>query len=520
MSDNVLVERERSRPSLVAVGLLMAAFLTAFDVRAVSVGLPDLRGAFGLSFDEGSWLSTFATAPQILVAPCVGWLIAVFGVRRVMVAPTLLYSAISVLIPCSQNFEVLMLLHAARAVLLGIFVGATLLTAFRNLDSRYWIVALAFYVMRVPFSQNLGVYTAGSYSQTIGWQWLYWQGAIIAPAIGVLVWFGAKPVATDRDSLGRADWGGMALFGTSLTMLYVALDQGNRLDWFRSGFIVSMLIASAFLAVAFVLNETVVKVPWAHFSTMFSRNIALSFAAIFSFMVASLASSLLAPNFLISVAHLRPEQIGDFSDPYAAMLLMCATVAAVFLVRTVGPRLSMIAGFACFAFSCWLGTSMTSLWSLQEFEPIVVLQTVAEEVVFLAAVTTIFSNANPARAVVVTAYVQVLRLICSEVAGTSMATWIRQREQLHSYLIGLHVTSGRVGPGTGGTQFDAAKRSIGVLASVIQREANVQAYIDGFWVAFLAAIVGLFAVALMAPSPRHPLTRTPGGKPSRLRLEL
>jgi DHA2 family multidrug resistance protein len=506
MSDKVSVQHERSRPSLVAVALLMAAFLTAFDVRAMSIGLPDLRGAFGLSFDEGSWLSTFATAPQILVAPCVGWLIAVFGIKRVMIAPTFIYAAISILIPCFQSFEVLVALHAARAILLGIFVGATLLTAFRNLDSKYWIVALAFYVVRVPFSQNLGVYTAGSYSQTIGWQWLYWQGAIIAPAIGVLVWFGAKTVATNRDLLRSADWGGMALFGTALTMLYVALDQGNRLDWFRSGFIVSMLTASAFLALTFVLHESIVKDPWAHFSTMFSRNIALSFAAIFSFMVASLSSSLLAPNFLISVAHLRPEQIGDFSTPYAAMLLICATVSAVFLVRTVGPRVSLIAGFVCFAFSSWLGTSMTSLWSLPEFESIVVLQTIAEEVVFLAAVTTIFSNANPARAMAVTAYVQVLRLICSEVAGTTMATWVRQREQLHSYLIGLHLTKGSPGA-PGASQFDAAKRSIGVLASVIQREANVQAYIDGCWVAFFAAIVGLCAVALMAPSPGHPLTR-------------
>ncbi len=36
----------------------------------------------------------------------------------------------------------------------------------------------------------------------------------------------------------RADWGGMAVFGIALTTLYFALDQGNRLDWFRSGLVV------------------------------------------------------------------------------------------------------------------------------------------------------------------------------------------------------------------------------------------------------------------------------------------
>ncbi len=40
-------------------------------------------------------------------------------------------------------------------------------------------------------------------------------------------------------------------------------------------------------------------------------------------------------------------------------------------------------------------------------------------------------------------------------------------------------------------------------------EANVQAYIDGFWITFYAAIVGVLVVSLMAPSPLHPLTKHP-----------
>jgi DHA2 family multidrug resistance protein len=294
------------------------------------------------------------------------------------------------------------------------------------------------------------------------------------------------------------------------------LDQGNRLDWFRSGFVVSMLAAAALLACVFLWHESLVKEPWAHLSILFSRNIALGFAAISCFMVASLGSSFLEPNFLISVAHLRPEQIGDFSAPYSVLLLVCATVTAVVLVRTAGLRVALIIGFTCFALSAWLGTRLTNLWSLPEFRLIVVLQTFGEEVTFLAAVTTLFSNVNPARAIALTAYVQVVRLMCSETVGSTMATWIRQREQLHSYLIGLHVTAGTpgsnsmlatLGSGAGGSQVDPVKRGIGVLAGLVQREANVQAYIDGFWVAFLAAIIGLFVVALMTRSPTHPLTK-------------
>ncbi|WP_027687755.1 MFS transporter [Rhizobium leguminosarum] len=504
------------RQGFVAVAMVLASILTAFDVRLANIGLADLRGAFGLSFDEGAWLSTFATAPQILVAPSVGWAIAVFGVKRVMTVPVALYSMVSVLIPFQHSFEVLAVLHALRAVVLGMFVGATLMIAFKNLDRRYWIFALAFYVLRIPFAQNLGLYTAGSYTQTIGWQWLYWQGALIAPMVGILFWYGAKPVATDRELLSRADWGGMALFGVALTTLYFALDQGNRLDWFRSGMVVSLMIATVFLVIVFLWHEASVAHPWAHISVLFSRNVALGFAAIACFMTTSLGSSLLEPNFLVSVTRLRPEQVGDFSAPLAIALLLVATGTAVVLVRTIKQRATLILGFSCFLVAAWLGTELTNLWALPEFRLIVVLQIFGEELVFLAAVATLFSNVNPARAVSLTAYVQVMRLICSETVATTMTTWIRQREQLHSNLIGLHVTgttprwnsmlaSLGSGSSSGLTSADA-KRGLGVLASTVQREANVLAYIDGFWLTFAAAVAGLLVVSLMAPSPAHPLT--------------
>src|ERR1700712_2585078 len=123
MSDTLSLDIDRTRPALVAVAVLMAAILTALDLRTSSVGLPDLRGAFGLSFDEGSWLATFATAPQVLVAPCVAWLVVVFGVKRVLIGPVVIYTVSSLLIPFTRDFEVLLALHFIRAIMLGVFVG-------------------------------------------------------------------------------------------------------------------------------------------------------------------------------------------------------------------------------------------------------------------------------------------------------------------------------------------------------------------------------------------------------------
>src|SRR4030081_284977 len=54
-------------------------------------------------------------------------------------------------------------------------------------------------------------------------------------------------------------------------------------------------------------------------------------------------------------------------------------------------------------------------------------------------------------------------------------------------------------------------RAVGTLAARVQREANVLAYIDGFWLSFWLAMVALFFVALIRRAPPGPFTPAPFG---------
>jgi len=100
-----------------------------------------------------------------------------------------------------------------------------------------------------------------------------------------------------------------------------------------------------------------------------------------------------------------------------------------------------------------------------------------------------------------------------------MGTWLRVREQIHSNYLGQHVQNGSIdlthalqqlangfaahGDGT------AQARAVGTLAALVQREANVLAYIDGFWLCFWLAIAALVVVALITRAPPGPFTPVP-----------
>jgi DHA2 family multidrug resistance protein len=481
--------------------------------------LPDLRGAFSLGFDEGAWLSTAGIGSQIFIAPAVAWLATVFGLRRVLGIPSLVYAAVSLLIPFVHDYSTLIVLSVVHGMLLGTFVPATLMIVFRNLPIKWWLPAIALYSIRVGFALDISSSLVGFYVDHMGWQWLYWQGVVIAPLMGLMVYLGTPHEEINRDVLRRADWGGMLLFGTGVSMIYAGLDQGNRLDWLESGTVMALLLGGAVLCIGFVINEFLVSQPWAHVSVLFNRNVGLSLVVILLYTLCSLSNSSLVPNFLSVVGGLRPEQTGTMLVVYGALPMFVMVPVSIFLLRHFDPRGVLVVGLSAFATANLLGTQLTHDWALGDFAPIVLLQSIGQAFTLLPIIIIAVSNSDFTRATAFAAYIQVMRLGGAEIGVALMGTWLRVREQIHSNYIGQHVANGdadvsqilkqlSAGFASHGAA-SAPARALSSLAALVQREANVLAYIDGFWLTFWLAIVAIGFVSLMTRAPRGPFTPVP-----------
>lgn len=533
-SDNGQGPRSRGgiapQPLFAVAAVLLGSFLANFDSRLTSVGLADLRGAFSLGFDEGAWLSTASIGSQIFIAPAVAWLATAFGLRRVLGIPSLVYALVSLLIPFVRDYPTLIALSIIHGILLGTFVPATLMIILRNLPIRWWLPAIAIYAIRVGFALDSSTLVVGFYVDHPGWQWLYWQGAVIAPLMGLMVYLGTPREPVNREVLRDADWGGMLLLGTGVSMIYAGLDQGNRLDWLGSGTVAALLIGGGVLCVAFLINEMLVRRPWAHVSVLFSRNVGLSLAVILLYKLTSLSNSSLVPNFLSVVGQLRPEQTGVLLVLWGALPMFVLVPASIFMLRHVDPRGVLIIGLSAFAAANLLGTQLTHDWALGDFIVIALLQSIGQAFTLLPILLIALSNSDFTRATAFAAYVQVMRLGGAEIGVALMGTWLRVREQIHSNYIGQHIQSG------GGHVVQMLKqlsdsfashgaatapaRALGTLSALVAREANVLAYIDGFWLTFWLAMIALGFVALMTRAPPGPLMPTPFGATQAQRRRL
>jgi len=304
-------------------------------------------------------------------------------------------------------------------------------------------------------------------------------------------------------------------------MIYAGLDQGNRLDWLESGTVAALLIGGGLLLAVFLINEALVRQPWAHVSVLFSRNVGLALVVILLYTLTSLSNSSLVPNFLGTVVQLRTEQTGELLVIYGALPMFVMVPVSIFLLRHFDPRGVLIVGLSAFAIASVLGTQLTHDWARGDFVAIVVLQSIGQAFTLLPIIIIALANSDFTRATAFAAYIQIMRLGGAEIGIALMGTWLRVREQVHSNFIGLHLENGSADVTkilgqlsenfTSHGAATATARAVGSLAALVQREANVLAYIDGFWLTFWLAIVALGCVALMTRAPPGPFTPVPLG---------
>jgi MFS transporter, DHA2 family, multidrug resistance protein len=505
------------RPFVAVIAVLMGAFVSTLNTRVTTFGLADIRGGLGLGFDEGSWITTVFAAAQMVVAPSAAWLSIVIGVRRFVLWACAIFTLSSLLVPLSSDYDTIIALQIVRGLAVGTFIPAALGFILRSLPPRLWIWGIAAYSFRFVFSQNIAGSLEALYSESGYWQWIFWQNVVLTPIMMLLVWIGAPRQPVDRVLLERTDWSGIIFAGLGFGLIYAGLDQGNRLDWLNSGVVCALLGSGGLLAIAFHVNELVVPYPLVHLRVATQRNVWIPAALITVYGFGSTATAFILPDYLTRVQGLRDLQIGDVLNWIALPQFVLVPMTALML-RWVDARLLLALGFALIAVGSWMDTGLTHDWANGDFLPSQIVEAVGLAVAITALITFAIANITPPQAAAIAATIQTARLFGNEIGSSFIQTFVRVREQIHSNFTGQHLTIGADATDRAITAFsspfadravglgNATGQSISTIGSLVQREAYVLAYIDGFWIIAWVLAAALLLLLLLRPPPPNPLT--------------
>ncbi|SEO38019.1 Major Facilitator Superfamily protein [Luteibacter sp. UNC138MFCol5.1] len=492
-------------PWLGIVAVLVGAIATTLTSRLTSIGLADLRGAVGAGFDEGAWIPTAFSAAQMMIGPISIFLGRAFSPRRVLLAGCVTYGLAEFLIPFSPDLHTMLLLQVFAGLGSGTFIPLTAAFILTSLPKTLWPWGLAAYAMNIILGLNVASTLEGWYVEHVTWNWIFWQNTVLAMPLFGLYWFGLRRIPIDRDFLRAGDFRGMVIGASGFTLIFIALDQGDRLDWFSSTLIVTLLASGVIAVGAFLLHEATLPTPSIDFTLLIRRNVMVCIVLVLITRFLVTSSNTLVANYLISVRGLRPLEVGSALLWVALPQLVIAPTVA-WLLNRIDARFAIGTGLTIATAGFLLATGITSQWSEESFRWALLLQAVGETLELTAVIYFFGHHVGPADGITFGAIIQTARLFGGELGTSVLVLFTRKAEQLHSNLIGQHVAAGDpatmeriaayvqvVGASTQGTG-DAQARGTGLLAAAVRAQAYTLSTLDGF---LLASCVGLLGVCLV-----------------------
>jgi MFS transporter, DHA2 family, multidrug resistance protein len=500
-----------------SLGVFLGAGIVTLNGRLISVGLPDLRGALGLGVDEASWIPTSYNMALMFMGPFSVYLGGLLGPRRVLLYSGMIFILCSILLPFSPNLQVMLCLQVISGLSSGTFYPLTTSYALRALPMRYVIYAIGIYSMDIVGVTSIGTSLEAWYVEHLSWQWIFWQSVVLTSLMMLCVYLSIPNPPSRPGPKPVLSWRGFLYGSLAFSLIYGALDQGERLDWLNSGLIVGLLVTAGFLLVVTVIRRWRSPNPMVNPIFLVNRNTALVCACLFCFRFVILAIALLLPSVLAVTQGYKPLQTGYVLLWLIPSLILSGVIAAR-LMRRFDNRLVFALGFAVVAIASLINAQLTSVWSGGNFLLAQIVIGFGLAVSFTALVGSFVQIAfetnalsHPINLLTYASFIHCIRLFGGEAGAAIMQRLISVREQFHSNMIGLHVDTGnwlatqRLGflaqgvfPGSTGAE-EAQARAALLLGGQIKLQAYTLAYCDGYLAIAFVAALAIVLIACMKP---------------------
>ncbi len=509
-----------THPLLGVAGVLLGALIATCTGRLMSVGLADIRGALHLGVDEASWINTAFNASMMFIGPFSVYLGGLLGPRRVLLACAWIFTAVSFLIPFCHSLEVVIALLIIAGLSAGTFYPLTLSFVLRNLPIRFVLMGIAMYATDIIFTTDMAQAWESFFIEHLSWHWIFWNATVLTPIMIALVHFGIpwQPLPKPQPDHPTPNWRGFLYASLGAALLYIALDPGQRLDWFLSSLIIGLVAAGALLILAAIVRHFLLPNPLINYQFLMRRNTLLLAPVLISFRFIMLATVVSIPSFLGSVRGFLPLQEASVLA-WVALPQFVLGIAAMALMRRIDPRLILTAGFGLVGVACLLDARVTSVWAGPDFGIPQAVMAVGLALSFNSMVGSIVLELldtgalkRPVDVLTFAGFFQVTRLFGGEIGSTFMGHFIAVREQFHSNMLGLYV---RLGNGLSdsrllGLQHAFAQQSTGltamdraadVLGLQVRQQAFTLAISDSFILLATCCVACLVVVAFMSTVP-------------------
>ncbi|ACD16526.1 MFS transporter [Paraburkholderia phytofirmans] len=488
---------EATLPLRLAIGLLgmlLASLLAILNEQVTAVALADIRGAFSIGRDDGTWLTTLFEATNVATMVFAPWFGVTFTLKRFTIGAVLAVMVLGLLCPFAPNLLTLYVLRALQGVAGGCLPPMLIIVALRYLPPKVKLYGLAGYALTATFGPALGTPLAALWTEYVGWQMAFWQIVPLGLISCVAIYRGLPADPTRLERLRSFNWTGFILGYPAIAMLVIGLLQGDRLDWLNSTFIATMFGGGTLLLVAFLINEWFHPLPFFKLQLLARRNFAHGLLTLVGAVTLLVGVAAIPGQYLAQIHGYRPLQTTPLFLLVAIPLLVSLPATAALLnLRQVDHRWVMAIGLCLMAISCFLGSFVTTDWVRENFYWLQSLQILAQPMIIMGILMGVTTGLPPTEGPFASAMFNTIKTLSGAAATGLIEGLGTAREHFHSAMLVDHLGNNAL---VTSQSIDAA-HGLGELAHRLHEQAVVLTSADLYRVMAGIAVAFLFVIPVL-----------------------
>ena len=511
------VQKTDVNPWVIAGTVMLATFMEVLDTSVANVALPHIAGNLSSTTDEATWVLTAYLVANAIVLPLSGWFSTLFGRKRFYMTCVLLFTVSSAVCGLAPSLTVLIVCRVIQGLGGGALQPVSQAILRETFPREKQGMAMAVYGMGVVLAPVIGPTLGGWITDNFTWRWIF----LINIPVGICSLLLTSLLIFDPPYLTRRsraqglkiDYIGLGLLATGLGALEIALDEGQRKDWFSSSGIVAAIAIAIVALVSVVFWELRQKDPVVDFHLLKDRNFAISTLTMFILGFVLYGSTMALPLFLQTLLGYTAMQSGMALSPGGLVIMVMMPIVG-FLLSRIEARWLVISGLLVSAYGLYQMTHFDLNIDFRHAVDARIVQSLGLAFLFVPINTMAFYFIEREKISYATGLINLARNIGGSTGIALSTTMIARRQQFHQHRLVEHLTplngayqsaiesAKQVFMSRGADAVHAAAQAQQMIYSMIQRQAVLLSFLEDFRflaLTFLAVIPLMFLMKRIRP---------------------